>query len=71
MEALFSEEKVMDERQFPNETFAGRVGAFEGAKYESRGFYRPEANCIMFTRADFFCAVCKRALNRVIDGYVK
>jgi hypothetical protein len=71
MEALFSEEKVMDERQFPSEKFAGRVGAFEGAKYESRGFYRPEPNCIMFTRADFFCAVCRRAINRVIDSHTR
>ena len=26
------------------------VGAFEGAGYEARGLYRPEADCIMFTR---------------------
>jgi hypothetical protein len=71
MEALFTEEKVMDERQFPSEKFAGKVGAFEGAKYESRGFYRPEPNCIMFTRADFFCAVCRRAINRVIDSHTR
>ena len=27
-----------------------RVGAFEGAAYEARGLYRPQADCIMFTR---------------------
>ena len=29
----------------------GKVGAFEGAHYEAKGYYRPEANCIMFTRS--------------------
>ena len=47
---------------------AGKVGAFEGAGYESRGLYRPEASCIMGLRkvADF-CRVCRRAINRIID----
>ena len=52
----------MDERQFPAEKFAGKVGAFEGASYEAQGFYRPEADCIMFTRSEAFCAVCRRAI---------
>ena len=30
--------------------YARRVGAFEGASYEARGLYRPQADCIMFTR---------------------
>ena len=71
MEALFQEERLMDQRQFAAETFAGKVGAFEGARYEARGFYRPEVDCIMFTRSQDFCAVCRRALSRVIDTYVQ
>ena len=67
MEALFAEEHARDEAMFAK--FRGLVGAYEGANYEAKGFYRPEANCIMFTRTDFFCAVCKRALERVIDTY--
>jgi hypothetical protein len=67
MEALFAEEKRRDEATFA--TSRGIVGAFEGARYEATGYYRPEANCIMFTRTDFFCAVCRRALERVIDTY--
>ena len=49
-------------------SYAGKVGAFEGAGYESRGLYRPEASCIMGSRkvADF-CRVCQRAINRIID----
>ena len=51
--------------------YRGSVGAYEGAMYEAKGYYRPEANCIMFTRTDFFCEVCKRALERVIDTYTR
>jgi hypothetical protein len=70
MEALFQEERQMDQRQFPAEKYFGTVGAFEGARYEAQGFYRPEVDCIMFTRSEQFCAVCRRAITRVIDTYV-
>jgi hypothetical protein len=54
------------------ERFAGKVGAFEGAAYESRGLYRPATDCIMFTRnPTSFCAVCERAVGRVIDLYAR
>ena len=69
MEALFREELEHEGRMFAREKYAGRVGAFEGANYEARGFYRPEVDCIMFTRTDRFCAVCRRAIERVIDLY--
>ncbi len=47
---------------------AGKVGAFEGAGYEARGLYRPEATCIMGARTVVaFCRVCQRAINRIID----
>lgn len=53
-------------------SFAGKVGAFEGAGYEARGLYRGEADCIMFSRNPVgFCRVCQRAINRVIDSYTK
>lgn len=71
MEALFTRERRQDDAQFAAEPYAGRVGAFEGAKYEARGYYRPAANCIMFTRAEDFCEVCRRAIGQVIDTYVK
>ena len=48
----------------------GKVGAFEGANYEAQGFYRPQADCVMFSRDQVpFCAVCQRTLSRVIDLY--
>ena len=47
---------------------AGRVGAYEGAGYETKGLYRPEADCIMFSRNPVgFCRVCRRGIERVID----
>lgn len=70
MEALFAEELKHEQAMFAREKFFGKVGAFEGAMYESRGYYRPEVDCIMFSRTDYFCRVCRRAIERVIDMYV-
>ena len=51
---------------------AGIVGAFEGANYEARGFYRPQVDCIMFTRDEVpFCAVCRRAIEGILDLYTR
>lgn len=71
MDALFTEEKAHEEKMLADEKYAGKVGAFEGAMYEAKGYYRPQTNCIMFTRADFFCKVCQSAIDRVIDLYTK
>jgi hypothetical protein len=50
--------------------YADAIGAFEGAEYEEHGLYRPEADCIMFTRDEVgFCRVCQRAIARIIDLY--
>ncbi len=67
MDALFIEEKRVLEPMLKAEKFAGKVGAFEGAAYASNGMYRPEANCIMFTRTEAFCTVCRRAIEKAID----
>ena len=69
MEALFREELEHEGRLFAREKYANAVGAFEGANYEAKGFYRPQVDCMMFTRTDKFCAVCRRAIGRVIDLY--
>lgn len=69
MEALFSEELEHERAMFAREKYARAVGAFEGALYESRGYYRPQVDCIMFSRTDHFCAVCRRAIERIIDLY--
>ena len=69
MEALFREELKHEQAMFAKEKYAGRVGAFEGAIYEARGYYRPEIDCIMFSRINHFCAVCRRAIERIIRMY--
>ena len=36
------------------------------------GYYRPQQDCIMFTRDEVgFCSVCQRAIGRIIDLYAK
>jgi hypothetical protein len=70
MDALFTEQKKKESQMLAAEKYAGKVGAFEGAIYEAKGYYRPQVDCVMFTRNDVpFCAVCRRALGRVIDLY--
>jgi hypothetical protein len=70
MDALFQEEKQHETSMLAAERYHGKVGAFEGANYEAQGYYRPEIDCIMFTRDDVpFCAVCRRAIARIIAMY--
>ena len=69
MNQLFQNEKRHEDTLLATDTYAGKVGAFEGANYEARGYYRPQENCIMFTRHDSFCAVCRRAIERIIAMY--
>ena len=70
MDALFREEMAHDYPLLNTGAHAGKVGAFEGANYEARGYYRPQADCIMFTRDEVgFCAVCRRAIETIVDLY--
>lgn len=56
------------ERSLAEGPFAGKVGAFEGALYEEKGYYRPEQRCLMISGSQF-CLVCQAAISRVIDLY--
>jgi hypothetical protein len=70
MDALFREQKAKETKMLAAERYAGKVGAFEGAMYEAKGYYRPQVDCVMFSRNDVpFCAVCRRAIERVIALY--
>jgi hypothetical protein len=70
IDTLFSAEKVEETRLLGTDQYSGKVGAFEGCLYESKGYYRPQEDCIMFTRDEVpFCAVCRREIDRVIDLY--
>ena len=49
---------------------AGQAQLLEGAGYQSKGVWRPAADCRMHTnRADCFCPVCQRAISRIIEFY--
>ena len=70
MDALFVRQREEEEARLGAEKHAAQVGAFEGANYEAKGYFRPQADCIMFTRDRVpFCAACRRAIERVIDLY--
>ncbi len=72
MDKLFTEERAWETQFLGSQKYAGKVGAFEGAAYEPRGLYRPEVDCIMFTRDEVgFCRVCRKAIERIIDAYAK
>lgn len=72
MEALFREVKSTTGPLLAKESFANKIGAFEGASYQAKGLYRPETDCIMFTRnPTHFCKVCERAIDRAIDCFVR
>ena len=73
MEALFSEERADGRRgSFASEKYAGqgrrvRRRPLRGA----RATTARQVDCIMFTRSEEFCAVCRRAISRVIDSHVR
>jgi hypothetical protein len=70
MSALFREEQAYATQLLGTGPHARLVGAFQGANYDARAYYRSQADCVMFTRDEVpFCAVCRAALDRVIDLY--
>jgi hypothetical protein len=70
MEALFREESLRTAPLLAGGPHGLAAGAYEGASYQAKGYYRPRADCIMFTRnAVGFCPVCRRALEQVIAQY--
>jgi hypothetical protein len=71
MEALFAELREFEQKHFASEKLRDKVGAFEGAMYQGKGYYRPQLDCIMFTRSSEFCAVCRAAITRIIDLYAQ
>ena len=72
MDALFAKEKVFEMNLLGKDAHAGKVGAFEGANYEAKGYFRSQEDCLMFTRDDVgFCAACRAAIEKVIKQYAK
>lgn len=72
METLFEKLKQSTIPMLKSQKYYGKVGAFEGGGYLAKRLYRPEIDCIMFSRnRSEFCKVCSEAIERMIDWYVK
>lgn len=70
-DSLFHEQRELEHQMLSAMEYYGVVGAFEGAAYEPAGLYRPQIDCIMFSRNEVgFCRVCQRAIEDVIDLYI-
>lgn len=69
MNALLQQSQRDIEALFARAPHRHEVGAFQGANYSATGYYRPQLQCLMFTRADAFCDVCRHAIEQVIDLY--
>lgn len=66
-ERLFWEHQQQVDAWFAANPARDVVGAFEGAGYLSRGLYRSQLDCIMFTKGlKPFCAACRRGIVEVI-----
>ena len=70
MSELFRREQEFCEKLFAVSPNQDKIGAFEGANYEAAGYFRPQMNCIMFTRYDKFCRVCQEGIKDIIRLYV-
>lgn len=52
---------------FKNSKWKGIVGAFEGAGYRNKWLFRPQIDCIMFSRGKKpYCKVCENAITERI-----
>ncbi|QYF95838.1 IgA Peptidase M64 [Massilia sp. PAMC28688] len=69
MSALFRQELDRTNQLFSSAPHRHEVGAFEGANYEAKGFYRPQMQCLMFDRSERFCKVCNAGVAEIIDLY--
>ena len=73
MNALFREEMGRDTRaaERARRTAASSVRS-RAPITRQRAYYRPQADCIMFTRDEVpFCAVCRRAIEAILDLYAR
>lgn len=63
-------EKIAEIKTKYRKLLKDKVGLFEGAGYSSRGLYRPEIECLMFSnRGKQFCRVCQEAISLMIHYY--
>jgi len=51
--------------------YAARVGLFEGAQYQAKGWYRPRQDCQMRTVGAPFCEVCREQIIRRLYQFAR
>jgi IgA Peptidase M64/Peptidase M64 N-terminus len=71
MSALFKKDLVEMTLLFSKDPNFQRTGAFEGANYEAKGYYRSQMQCLMFDRSEKFCHACQDGISSMIDLYSK
>lgn len=69
MSALFKKDLIDSTQLFSKDPNYHSIGAFEGANYEAKGYYRSQMQCLMFDRSDQFCRVCQEGISSIIDLY--
>ena len=69
MSALFKKDLADSTDLFSKDPHYRSVGAFEGANYEAKGYYRSQMQCLMFDRSEQFCQVCQDGISSIIDLY--
>lgn len=53
----------------PTAEFASVIGLFEGAQYQSKGWYRPKLDCKMRTLGKPFCEICREQLVKRLYAF--
>lgn len=54
------------------EKYSKLTGVFEGGGYSAKGIYRPEMDCRMKSNSSKgYCTVCREAVRRMIEFYIK
>jgi hypothetical protein len=54
------------------EKYSNVMGLFEGGGYSAKGIYRPEMDCRMKSNSPKgYCAVCREAVRKMINFYIK
>jgi len=71
VEDLFTRQMDKENEYFAREQYRDKVGAFEGAGYLEKGLYRPQIDCIMYSRHLQFCKVCRLSIKNVIEQFVR
>jgi hypothetical protein len=55
-----------------SDKFKNDLGLFEGGGYSAKGIYRSEIDCRMKSNTEKgFCMVCRKAIEEMIDAYIK